>query len=348
MLIASYSLPVVKFHISGSDFSMKQVLVTARLFGYLSDSAFEPFKRAGIRVVDNPCRGRMPTEQQLIELLSDVDGIIPGNEKMSAKVLACAPRLKVISRFGTGIDNIDLQAAADRGIVVTRVPEVNGDAVADMTFGLLLSIARQIPVLREKVRTGQWPLVVGSSVYGKTLGIIGLGHIGKKVASRAAGFGMTLLAHEPNPDYAFVQEHHIGLTSLEDLLAASDFVTLHCPLTPETRHTIGEREISLMKPTAFIINASRGGVIDEQSLYQCLKSGRIAGAAVDVFEKEPAENSPLPSLDNFIGTPHIAFCTTDVLARMEGIAAQNMIDVLAGKLPEHTVGLSRYAKGPRR
>lgn len=324
---------------------MKKVLITARLFGYLSDSSFEPFRQADIRIADNPYRGQVPTEQQLIEMVNDVDGIIPGIEKITAIVLSSAPRLKVISRFGTGIDNIDLQAVADRGIVLTKVPEVNSEAVADMAFGLMLALARKIPMLRKEVHSGRWPLAVGSSVHGKTLGIIGLGHVGRKVALRASGFDMRVLAAEIHPDHEFAGRQGIHLVSIEELLRQSDFVTLHCPLTSDTKHLIGEHEFSLMKPTAFIINTARGGLIDEHALQTALSEGKIAGAAADAFEKEPAGLSPLFEFGNFIGTPHIAFCTREVLERMEAIAAHNLISALDGNLPEHTVDLSRWKKG---
>jgi D-3-phosphoglycerate dehydrogenase len=321
---------------------MKKVLVTARLFGYCSDDAFQMLRNAGFIVVDNPYRGKIPTQEQLCELIDDVDGIIVGNEAINKNVLSHALRLSVISRFGTGIDNIDLLTVAARGIILTKVPGVNSDAVADMAFAMLLSVARQITALHIQLCKGHWPLAVGAAVNGRTIGIVGLGQIGRKVAMRARGFQMNIIGSELHPDHEFIRLHNIRLANLDELLRDSDFISLHCPLTSETHHLIGRQELSIMKPTAFLINTARGGLIDEHALYDALLSGQIAGAASDAFEHEPLHDSPLLKLNNFIATPHIAFCTREVLSLMEKISVQNLMDVFAGRHSENIVDLSQY------
>jgi D-3-phosphoglycerate dehydrogenase len=316
---------------------MYKVLVTARIFGHLSDDSFDIFKNSGFELAKNPYRGKGLSENELIELIGGVHGLLTGVDQVTAKVINAADELKVISKFGTGVDNIDVAAATQKGVVVTNAPGMNSDAVADMTFSLILSIARRIPFANDQVRTGNWPLIVGTEICNKTLGLIGLGQIGKRVAMRAGGFNMKILAYELLPDEQFVQEHRIKLVSLNRLLQESDFVSIHVPLTPDTENLIQKDQLEMMKPTAFLINTARGGIVDENELYEALQSGKIAGAAFDVLLEEPPTERQLVELENFIVTPHISPFTKEAIEKAERLSAQNVIDVLEGHFPPYIV-----------
>jgi D-3-phosphoglycerate dehydrogenase len=309
---------------------MHNVLVTARIFGQISDQAFDVFRKNGLKVVPNPYRGKKLSEIELIELIGGVDALVSGLDQVTAKVIGASDQLKVISMFGTGVDHIDVKAATEKGIVVTNTPAVNSDAVADMTFALMLAIARRIPFAFDQVKEQKWPLIIGVEVCNKTLGLIGLGQIGKRVAIRAGGFNMRVLAHEKSPDKQFVQEHRIQLVPLNQLLRESDFASIHVPLTPETKDLIGPDQFEIMQSTAFLINTARGGIVDENALYDALKYGKIAGAAFDVLKEEPLKERRLLELENFIVTPHISAFTREAIEKTEKLSAQNVVDVLKG------------------
>jgi len=310
---------------------MYKVLVTARIFGHLSDDSFDIFKNSGFEQAKNPYRGKGLSENELIELIGGVHGLLTGVDQVTAKVINTADELKIISKFGAGVDNIDVAAATQKGVVVTNAPGMNSDAVADMTFSLILSIARRIPFANDQVRKGNWPLIVGTEICNKTLGLIGLGQIGKRVAMRAGGFNMKILAYELLPDEQFVQELGIKLVPLNRLLQESDFVSIHVPFTSETKDLIKTEQLEMMKPTAYLINTARGGIVDENALHDALESGEIAGAAFDVFKEEPLREKALIELDNFIATPHISPFTKEAIENAEKLSAQNIIDVLNGQ-----------------
>jgi D-3-phosphoglycerate dehydrogenase len=272
---------------------MYKVLVTARIFGHLSDDSFDIFKNSGFELANNPYRGKGLSEDKLIALIGGVHGLLTGVDQVTAKVINAADELKVISKFGTGVDNIDVAAATQKGVVVTNAPGMNSDAVADMTFALILSIARRIPYASDQVRKGNWPLIVGTEISNKTLGLIGLGEIGKRVAVRAGGFNMKILAYELLPDEQFIQKLGIKRVSLNRLLQESDFVSIHVPLTSETKDLIKTEQLEMMKPTAYLINTARGEIVDENALHDVLQSRKIAGAAFDVFKEEPLREKAL-------------------------------------------------------
>jgi len=316
---------------------VSKVLISARFFGFLSDKNYNIFKDNNIEIIHNPYQGDALSEDKLLELLPGVNGLLTGVDQVSKRVIDNAKDLKVISKFGSGVDNIDLNAARGKGIAVTNVPHANENAVADMAFGLMLSIARNIPLAYKRVKEGKWPHMVGAEVYNKTIGIIGLGHIGQKIVRRAIGFNMNVLAFEKYPDYNFVKDKPVEFVELDRLLKESDFISIHCPLTEETRNLINKRELKLMKSSAFLINTARGGIVNEVALYVALLNKEIAGAAMDVFTEEPANDDRLINLQNFIATPHIAFCTKEAIENMESTSAQNIVDVLEGREPQYTV-----------
>lgn len=267
--------------------------------------------------------------EELARRIADYDAIIVRSAtKVTKEVIDAGERLKVIARSGVGLDNIDVEAAEARGIKVINAPEAPTVAVAELVFGLMLSLFRHIPKADASLRAGRWEKahLMGTELRGKTLGIVGTGRIGKAVGYRAKAFLMNILAHDLSPDEEFAREAGAKYVDLDTLLRESDIVTLHVPLTPQTKHLIGRRELSLMKPTAVLINTSRGGVVDESALAEALEGGRIAGACLDVYEREPPEQSPLLKLPNVVLTPHIGASTVEA-QREAAISA-------AGKLRE--------------
>ncbi len=270
-------------------------------------------------------------KENLVQTLKGFDAVIVGVEKITKEIILSASKLKAIAKHGAGIDNIDVSAASERGIVVLTAAGTNSEAVADLTFGLFLSLARTIPSADRAVKEGKWPRVVGVQVNGKVLGIIGLGQIGKKVAKRASGFEMKVLAYDVIKDEAFAKQWGMTYVPLNELLTQADFISIHIPLLPSTKNLIGEKELKVMKKGAFLVNISRGDIVDEKALYQALKEGRIGGAALDVFSREPVGESPLLQLDNLISTPHMGAYTMEALKETGMICVQGIMDVLEGR-----------------
>jgi phosphoglycerate dehydrogenase-like enzyme len=293
--------------------------------------------RAGFDVVYPPAKKALLSETEIISALQGVSGVIAGSEPYNTRVFSAAPQLRVISRSGVGSDAIVLDDACRHGVIVTITPGTNHDAVAETTMALLLALARSVIQLDRDVRAGRWPRDPLQPVRGKTLGIVGLGRIGQSVAVRASGFGVRILATEKYPDARFVATHGIELVDLNTLLAQSDYVTLHVPLSNETRGLINQAAIAQMKPGAILINTARGGLVVERDLLAALRSGKLAGAGLDVFEVEPAVANPLLELPNVVASPHVAGVDTQSLAEMATLAAQNIIDLSSGGWPEPCV-----------
>ena len=273
------------------------------------------------------------TEDELIELLQDYDAVIPGTEPFTRRVIESLPRLRTIARSGVGFNSIDLEAAQERGVVVSITPGANKHAVADHAFGLIIMLAHQIPANQQMVANQRWQRVPGRDVHNKTLGIIGVGNIGKQVAVRSSGFGMTLLGYDIAPDEEFGLSEFLFYVSLEHLLKHSDFITLHVPYYNLTHHMIGARELAMLKPDAYLINTARGGLIDEAALYQALVDQKLAGAALDVMENEPDFSNPLLTLDNVIWTPHVAGITFESRNACVAGACHNVWNALTGEGP---------------
>jgi len=320
-----------------------KILVTARSFRNVEGEHQEILRRAGYELLFSPY-DRPLQPHELVELIGDAVAVIAGVDSFPKEVFERAPRLRVISRFGVGVDNVDLAAATEHKVVVTITPGANAVAVAELTILLMLALARHLPAHDRWTRSGEWKRVTGMELAGATLGIVGLGRIGREVASRARAFGMRIVFTDPvPPPEALVDELEATPLSLDDLLPTSDVVSLHLPLTNETYHLIGARELARMKSTAFLINTARGGLVDEQALYEALKEKRLAGAAFDVFEQEPPGASPLLQLDNFIAMPHTGSATVQTARRMGWMAAQNALAVLEGRRPEGVVNPEVYA-----
>ena len=274
------------------------------------------------------------SEEQGIAVVKDADVLVVGLQRITERVLEAAGRLKVIGRCGVGLDNVDLRAAGARGIPVVYTPGANAQTVADLTLGLMLALARKITQADRMTRDHQWKRIMGNDVWGKTLGIFGLGQIGANVARRAKGFDMHVVAYDVVQNPPLAKELGVEYRSKADILAQADFITLHLPLNPETQGFIGEQELKAMKKTAVLVNTSRGGIVDEQALYRGLKAGEIAGAALDVFAQEPPGKTPLVELDNFIGSPHIGGITVEAIERIGMTVARDIVAVLKGQAPQ--------------
>jgi len=277
------------------------------------------------------------TEERLVDLLQGVAAAIVGVVPMTAYVLEHAPDLKVVSAHGVGVDHIDLDAAARLGITITNCPGANAASVSDLTIGLMIAIARNIPGVERELRQGAWGRHHGSELFQKTLGIIGLGNIGLGVAKRAMGFDMKVLVHDPYVSIVPKELPEIQLVSFENIIRRADFVSLHAPLNDDTRNIIGPKELAAMKPGAYLINTARGGLVDEQALFNALTTREIAGAAFDCFVDEPLTGSPLLGLDNIVVTPHIGAHTKEAIERVGVVAAQNVINSLKGQEPLYRV-----------
>lgn len=265
------------------------------------------FDEHQIEIVVPVVRERL-SEEELLGCIGDIDGILCGDDRITENVLAHAPKLKVISKWGTGIDSIDKEAATKRGIPVKNTVNAFTEPVADLVLNFMLCLARGTIELNEKMHQGVWYKYVGSALHEGTLGIVGMGNIGKAIAKRARAFGMKVLVNDIKEIPAdFVKENNLEVVSLEKLLKESDFVSLNCDLNPTSRHLINKATLALMKPTAFIINTSRGPVVEESALNEALLAKKIAGAGLDVFEDEPLPvDSPLKKMANVILSPHNA------------------------------------------
>jgi D-3-phosphoglycerate dehydrogenase len=282
--------------------------------------------------------GRPLSSGEVAERIAGADGYIAGLDTIDAGAIENAPdSLKVISRYGAGVDRVDLSAAARRGIAVTNTPGTNAVAVCELAFALMLAAARRVPQLNAAVRRGEWPRSEGVELCGRTLGIAGLGAIGKNLAVRAKAFGMRVVAFDPYMDEAFATKHGVETGSLHKVLADADFLSLHVPLTDKTRHMIGAEALSRMKDGAVIVNTARGGIIDEAAAADALRSGRLRALCLDAFEQEPPGNSPLMGLENVIMTPHTGAHTAEAVRAMGLMAVENLIRVLRGEPCAHIV-----------
>jgi len=284
-------------------------------------------EKKGWRVQRNPF-GRTVTAPEIIELAKDAQGLIAGTENLSAEILGKLKSLKVISRCGAGLDNVDLNAAKKLGIKVFSTPDGPTTAVAELVIALILNLSRQISLSDRNIRQGLWQKKMGSLFSGKNIGIIGFGRTGQAVAKLAGAFKAKVFYCDPAVKPSLFPK--FKRLSLDQLLKISDFVTVHVPLVEGTKHLIGRGQLALMKKEAFLINCSRGGVVEETALYSVLKENKIAGAAVDVFEQEPYQG-PLKDLDNIILTPHIGSYAKESRIQMEIEAVRNLIKGLQNK-----------------
>jgi len=322
---------------SSNDLQRPKVLIT------------RPIQQSVIDQISQHCDVQVHLEDEpmppalLASAMRDADGVMPAGVRIGKEIIDAAPRLRVISNIAVGYDNIDLEACNRRHILVTNTSDVLTEATADVAFALILAAARRVVEGDRYVRSGnwkqwQWNCLWGAEMYGKTLGLFGFGRIAQATARRARGFSMRILYHARHRVSTSI-ENELGANFVdrETLLRESDFLSLHVPLTPETRHAIGASELALMKPSALVINAARGPIIDEAALVQALQANRLAGAGLDVFEHEPKVHPALLAMDNVTLLPHIGSATPETRLRMAQLAAKNLLAALRGERPPNLV-----------
>ena len=314
-----------------------RLLVTPTSYGK-NDSRLKTELEAQVgEVIYNPT-GKPLTSAEVANLLPGIDGYIAGLDGIDANALKSADRLKVISRYGVGVDSVDLAAAREKGIIVTNTPGANSVSVAELALGLMLALARQIPEAVEAVHQGKFPRYTGVSLEGKTIGILGLGAIGKQLARRLSGFDCKVIAYDPFADAAFAKDNHVELGTMDEVIKQADFVSLHLPLLPETRGIVNEAFLSRMKKGSFLINTSRGEAIDEDALLKALQSGHLKGAGLDAFAVEPPDpKNPLLALPQVIATPHLGAQTDGATSNMGWFAMKDCLAVLKGEKPTYQV-----------
>jgi D-3-phosphoglycerate dehydrogenase len=319
------------------DIKSCRLLVTPTSFGK-GDPALRSELEAQVgEVIYNPF-GRPLASAELVNLLPGCDGYIAGLDTIDRAAIAAADCLKVIVRYGVGVDNVDLPAAWEKGIIVSNTPGANSVSVAELTITLMLSLARNMIEACAATRRGEWPRLSGLTLEGKCIGLLGLGAIGKQVARRLAGFDCRVLAYDPYPDRAFANQYGIELLPMEEILPQADFVSLHLPLLPETKDLVNQRFIARMKRGAVLINTSRGEVLNESALVEALKSGQLRGAALDAFAEEPpGTGNPLLSLPQVIVTPHTGAHTDGATLRMGRMSVEGCLAVLRGEQPRYPV-----------
>ncbi|HEY1189311.1 MAG TPA: phosphoglycerate dehydrogenase [Gemmata sp.] len=318
---------------------MPKVLIVPREVARFADRFRQPLDAAGLDVVAlPPAEANLPTESELLEALDGVEAVVAGSEAYNPRVFGAHPQLRVIARVGVGYDAVDLAAATAAGAAVTIAPGTNQGSVAEHAFALMLGFTRHIPARHAALSSGGWNRLMSLPLRGQTLGLAGLGRIGKAVATRARAFEMKVLAFDPFPDTAFCAAHGIELVSFEHLLGASDFLSLHLPLSAETRHVIRASTIAQMKSGAVLVNTSRGGLVCEADLIPALRDGRLGGAVLDVFEEEPTPaDNPLRALPNVVLTPHAAGVDTRSLEDMARSAAEAVASLRRGEWPTEKV-----------
>lgn len=316
---------------------MQKILIGPSPLATADGPWLQTLRKAGFVAV-YPSRHAQMTEEELLHHLQGVVATVAGSEPYTSRVLQAHPQLRVIARAGVGYDAVDLSAATEHGVAVCYAPGTNQEAVAEQTFALMLALAKDLIEQCNAVKGGHWPRRATIPLRGRVLGIAGLGRIGKAVALRGACFGMKLLAYEPFPDTSFCEQTGVQLVPFERLLSEADFVTLHMPLTTESRNLMNRDTLARMKPTAFLINTARGGLVCEADLLQALQGRRLAGAALDVFEHEPpAKTHALFSLPNVVVTPHAAGVDLQSRDDMALSAVEAIISLSRGEWPAEKV-----------
>lgn len=319
------------------DLKLCKVLVTPTTFGLYDKRLRHELEGLVGEVIYNR-QGRPLTSSELSEMLPGCHGFIAGLDRVDETALESADQLKVIARYGVGVDNIDLDTAARKKITVTNTPHANSVSVAELTVALLLSLARSIPEAADSVRSGGWPRLQGKLLQGKTVGLIGFGCVGREVARRLQGWGVTLLACDPVGDEDVALSLKVQLVELEQLVRRADFVSLHVPILDETRKMVNGRFLARMRAGAYLINTARGEIVDELALLEALNTGHLGGAALDVYANEPpAPDSPLRRHPRLIATPHCASHTDGAADGMGWQSLRDCVAVLRGENPIHPV-----------
>jgi len=315
---------------------MEKVLITSRSFGKASREPFEILEAAGIAY---DMMGADYSNEKFSARIVDYDALIIGGHMFEPGDMERCKKLKIIAKHGAGLDNINLNKAKAQGITVTNVPAMNSDAVADLTFALVLNVCRGVSLTNSQVREGKWKIYIGRDVHAKTLGLIGFGAIARAVAKRAVGFSMKVLACDP-----FVKEvpeelrGFVTLCDFDTAVSKSDIVSIHAPINKETTGMFDKNVLARMKKDAVLVNTGRGGIVNESDLYECMKAGHLFGAALDVTAAEPIEkDNPLLTLDNVIITPHIGMYSVEAVSAVSIVCANNVVKKLSGQTPEFVI-----------
>lgn len=306
---------------------MNKVLLSPSSFGECGLQPIELLENAGYTVINNPYKRKL-TEAEAIELAKDCVGIVAGVEPLTAAVMDALPDLKVISRVGVGMDSVDLDHAAKKGIKVLNTPDGPTRGVAELTLAMTFAMLRKIPQADAAMKNKVWKKQTGNLIINKKIGVIGLGRIGRMVAGLFRGIGNPVMGFDLYPDTAWAEQAGVEIADFETVISQADIITVHVPGNADKSAVIGAKEFEKIKDGAFLVNIARGGVVDEEALYNALKSGKLSSAAVDVYNKEPYDG-PLCELDNIILTPHLGSYATEGKLQMEIDAAQNLIDALA-------------------
>lgn len=302
---------------------MNKVLTSPSSMGQCGSKPFDLLRENGYEIINNPY-GRKLTEDEVIDLAKDCIGIVAGVEPLTARVMDALPQLKCISRVGVGMDNVDLEHAKRKGIMVCNTPDGPTRSVAELTLAMTMSLLRRIPQADANLKQHKWKKQIGNLLLDKQIGVIGLGRIGKMVATLFRALGNPVVGYDPFADETWAKNNGVKLASFDEVLQQADIVTLHVPGNKDKTSVIGAKEMARMKDGAFLINIARGGVADEVALYDALNSGKLGGAAIDVFTQEPYEG-PLCELDNIIMTPHLGSYAKEGKLQMEVDAVMNFI-----------------------
>lgn len=316
-------------------YGKKKILVTATNYSKYCGAAKKVLEDAGFEIMENR-KGRPLTYDELKDAVGDVSGVVVGVDTWNEEIFNCAPGLKVLARFGVGVDNIDLDAAKERGITVTNAKGQNSNSVAELTVGLILSAMRNVPGFNDSVRQGRWDRFMGRELLGKTVGLLGFGDIARRVAKKLGGFEVKLCAYDKYPDMKKAEELKVNMADMDEVLAGSDVLSLHLPSMKETYHIMNREAFGKMKNGAYLINTARGALVDENALYEALKSGKLTAAAADVFEEEPVKpTNRLLELENLFVTPHTAAETYETYHTVGLVTAKAIMDVFNGKIPDN-------------
>ena len=306
-----------------------KVLISAPYMQPVIDRFRAELEARGVELIVPPVAERME-EADLLQIISDIDGVICGDDRFTARVLEAAPRLKVLSKWGTGIDSLDCEAAARLGIAIRNTPNAFSEPVADSVLGYMLAFARRLPWMDQQMKAGIWDKIPGRALRECTLGVIGVGNVGKVVVKRASSFGIRMLGTDPvTPPDEFLSTYPLTMVSLEELLREADFVSVNCDLNPTSYHLMNDDTFALMKPGAVLVNTARGPIVDEAALVRALQNRHIGGAALDVFEDEPLPvDSPLRQMDNAMLAPHNSNSSPEAWERVHLNTIKNLLDVL--------------------
>jgi D-3-phosphoglycerate dehydrogenase len=308
-----------------------KVFVSTHPFGSINSEPLELLSRPDIHFELNPYRRKI-TSEELKNHIADKNALIAGTERIDSDVLECALELKIIARVGIGLNNIDFDEIRRHGILLTYTPEAVSQSVAELTIAHILNVMRSVPQINSALKSGRWQRIIGSEIAGKTIGLIGFGRIGKRVAKMLQGFSCRILANDIAPDQEVASRYGVRFCSKEEIYQKADVISLHVPVTPLTRNLIGEAQFAMMKPKSYLINTARGEIVDESALCEALTKGTITGAAIDVFQTEPY-SGPLCALDNVVLTAHSGSCSTEARYLMEFGAAQEVVRFLNGEPP---------------